>query len=105
MDGARHVVEFMAQKQRSDYLADRMFQDAVERQLERITVSLARAFEYEPALVELLPDLSRVTELRHALVQCEDMDHEKIWLVVTTDIFPLSPLLRDILNDHGDIEL
>jgi uncharacterized protein with HEPN domain len=81
-----------------------MLQSAVLYEVDKSSRSLARAIEYETGIAAMLPNVSRLLALHHVLLpRYWDIDHDEVWYVVTTEVPPLPPLLRNILNTHGDI--
>jgi uncharacterized protein with HEPN domain len=73
------------------YERDSMVRDAVERRLGIIGEALKRAMDFEPELVEQVPELRQIVGLRNRVIHGYDaMDDEIVWDVVQNKI----PLLR-----------
>jgi uncharacterized protein with HEPN domain len=82
------------------YERDRMVRDAVERRLGIIGEALSRAAVLEPALIERIPELRQIVDLRNRVIHGYDaVDDEIVWDIVQNKLPPLQARVAELLGE------
>jgi uncharacterized protein with HEPN domain len=93
-DCAREVVDLVRGRSRSDLDSDRLLALALVRLLEIIGEAARRVPSDEQARIAGIPWAS-IVALRNLLIHgYDDVDHDIVWQIVTTDV----PLLEKLLS-------
>lgn len=83
-----------------DYLGDWMLQSAAERQLEIIGEALNKLRAADTETAERIPDVHAIIATRNILVHAyAQVDHERVWRILTRDLPTLVPLLDELLAE------
>jgi uncharacterized protein with HEPN domain len=90
LDSARFLVGFTADRKYEDYLADRGFRSAVERELITIGEAVLRLNKLDASLCAQISEYQRIISFRNILVHGYDaIKPDLVWLVVTDKLGPL----------------
>ena len=93
-DGAREIVELVRGRSRGDLDSDRLLALALVRLLEIIGEAAGRVPSDEQTRIAGIPWAS-IVALRNRLIHgYDDVDHDIVWQIVTTDV----PLLEKLLS-------
>ena len=93
-DCARETIELVRGRTRGDLDTDRVFALALVRLLEIIGEAARRVPPDEQARIAGIPWES-IVGLRNRLIHgCDDVDHDIVWQIVTTDV----PLLEKLVS-------
>jgi len=90
LDSARFLLGFTAKRSFEDYLADRGFRSAIERELIIIGEAVLRLQKLDAALAGRISEHQRIISFRNVLVHGYDaIKPDLVWLVVTDKLRPL----------------
>jgi uncharacterized protein with HEPN domain/predicted nucleotidyltransferase len=97
IDAMEAIQDFIQARTFEDYLADRFFRSAVERQLEILGEAANRlTLAFRSAHLEV--DWRGVVGLRNAIIhQYDELDYEKVWEIVTLRVPVLLEQIRPLL--------
>lgn len=98
LDAARLAVEYLQGKQRSDFLADTLLQDAVIRRLALLGEAARRV---SGQTRDQHPDLPwrEMVDMRNLIIhEYDDIDFEIVWRTATTDLPALITMLEPIIG-------
>lgn len=97
LDAARSIQDFISSVSFEQYMQNRMMQLAVERQLEIIGEAARRVSD---GFKNKYPEIpwGRIIGLRNVLAhEYGDIQHERLWLVITDDLPKLIELLEPLI--------
>jgi uncharacterized protein with HEPN domain len=90
LDSARFLLSFTAQRSFEDFLTDRGFRSAIERELIIIGEAVLRLQKLDQALAARISEHQRIISFRNVLVHGYDaINADLVWLVVTDKLKPL----------------
>lgn len=98
LDAARLAMEYLQGRQRSDFLADTLLQDAVIRRL-ALLGEAARRVSVQTR--EKHPDLPwrEMVDMRNLIIhEYDDIDFDIVWRTATTDLPALITMLEPIIG-------
>ena len=96
---------YIAGKEREDFLADEMCQDAVIRQLEIIGEAVTRISAEYKATLPVIP-WRKMAGLRNILIHAyDDVDLEEVWMIATQAVPQLARDLKSIPGFNLDDEI
>ncbi len=99
LNACRAIQVFTENKTIAAYQSDLLLRSAVERQFEIIGEALNRADKADPEVVQLLPDLRRIVDLRNRVIHGYDsVDDELLWQSTVLHVPALAQKLADILQ-------
>jgi uncharacterized protein with HEPN domain len=102
MEASGLVLEFSAGRTVGDYVRDRLFRSAVERQLQIIGEALVQLNKLAPEIARRISEYERIIGFRHVLVHGYDsLNHELAWYVVEHKLRGLHEEVRALLNPEG----
>lgn len=104
VDSCGFLTEFTRGKTIADYVNDRGFRSAVERELQIIGEALYQLDREAPDLAQRVTERRRSIGFRHVLVHGYDrLNAETVWGVIEVKLPALFGELQSILADtHGD---
>jgi uncharacterized protein with HEPN domain len=98
-DACAAVIEFSQGRTFDDFLADRMFRDAVERNLAVIGEALNQAMKFDPRVADTIPEIRRIIDFRNILIHAYfSLDRPAVWSIVTNSAPELLPKLIALLE-------
>ena len=87
-----------------DYLQNELVQAAVERKFEIIGEALKRAFEADPDILNVIPDLHRIVGTRNRIIHVyEAVDQLILWDAIQNDLPELHHSLQEALKNNSPI--
>src|SRR5438876_820450 len=99
LDSARFLVGYTADRKYEDYLGDRGFRSAVERELITIGEAVLRLHKFEATLCARISEYQRIISFRNILVHGYDaIKPDLVWLVVTDKLRPLIQEAESLLQ-------
>ena len=101
-DCASFVIEAADGKDLSDYRGDRLFRQAVERNLEIIGEAIGRVARLDPATAARISEHRRIIAFRNRLIHGYDLlDEELVWDTVNTEVPVLLLEVEGLLREKG----
>ena len=98
---AEQVIAYVQGKAFDDLMADRMFRDAVERQLQNTGEAIAQLARLEPATAERIPAFRQIIAFRNILVHRYDaLDYDAVWRIIHEDLPKLVTEIDGLLGDR-----
>ncbi|MHC4426506.1 MAG: HepT-like ribonuclease domain-containing protein [Planctomycetota bacterium] len=95
------LLEFTVNKTVDDYINDRAFRSAVERELQIIGEALIGLEKVAPAVAAQIPEYQNIIGFRHVLVHGYDsLDPMTVWNVVETKLEALAPKIKLLLKGY-----
>ncbi len=86
-DCAAFVIDAADGKDLSDYVNDRMFRQAIERNLEIIGEAMARIARLDPETASRIGEHRRIIAFRNRLIHGYDvLDDDLVWSTVKTEV-------------------
>jgi uncharacterized protein with HEPN domain len=102
LSSCEFLLEFTAGKEVDDYVNERAFRSAVERELQIIGEALIRLEKIAPEVAARIPEYQNIIGFRHVLVHGYDsLDPMTVWNVIETKLDGLSEKVR-LLLDAGE---
>ncbi|MSP02687.1 MAG: DUF86 domain-containing protein [Acetobacteraceae bacterium] len=103
-DAADAIFGFVEGRVFSDYVADRMFRSAIERQFEIVGEALSQLARVDAALATRIPELRRIAGFRNVLIHGYDrIDDRVVWRAISDDLPPLRAQVAALLTERGDL--
>ena len=100
LSSCEFLLEFTSNKAVDDYINDRAFRSALERELQIIGEALIGLEKVAPAVAAQIPEYQNIIGFRHVLVHGYDsLDPTTIWNVVETKLESLAQ--KDQVNAQG----
>jgi len=83
LDSGNAIQQWCARRSYDDYLSDRQFRRAVEREFEIIGEALNRLSEENAAIAAQIPELPRIVAFRNRIIHGYDsVDDATVWGVI-----------------------
>jgi uncharacterized protein with HEPN domain len=93
------LLDFTAGKTIDDYIKDRAFRSALERELQIIGEALIQLEDIAPEIAEQIPEYQNIIGFRHVLVHgYANLDPATVWNVVETKLENLAKKLKSLLK-------
>jgi uncharacterized protein with HEPN domain len=100
LDSGRAIQGWCANRTFADYVGDRQFRRAVEREFEIIGEALARFARASPEHAGRLSELPRIIGFRNRIIHGYDaIDHAAVWGVIVGHLPPLLTEVETLLAD------
>ncbi len=94
------VTLHIASRRWEDYLVDETLRLAVERQLEIVGEALGQMARRDPDTASAIPELGQIVGFRNVLAHgYADIDHERVWRIITTQLPGLRETLARLLGE------
>ena len=101
LSSCEFLLEFTTNKTVDDYINDRAFRSALERELQIIGEALIQLEKAAPAVAGQIPEYRNIIGFRHVLVHGYDgLDPETIWNVVETKLQALAQKIKLLLESY-----
>lgn len=101
-DCASFVIAAAEGKDLSDYQGDRLFRQAVERNLEIIGEAIGRIAKLDAATASRVSEHRRIIAFRNRLIHGYDLlDDELVWETVNTEVPVLLLEVERLLRERG----
>lgn len=99
LSSCEFLLEFTTNKAVDDYINDRAFRSALERELQIIGEALIGLEKVAPPVAAQIPEYQNIIGFRHVLVHGYDsLDPSTIWNVVETKLEGLAQKIESLLN-------
>jgi uncharacterized protein with HEPN domain len=99
LSSCEFLVDFTAGKTINDYIKDRAFRSALERELQIIGEALIQLEDVAPEIAEQIPEYQNIIGFRHVLVHgYANLDPATVWNVVETKLGNLAKILKSLLK-------
>lgn len=99
LSSCEFLLEFTAGKEVDDYINERAFRSAVERELQIIGEALIHLERVAPAVAARIPEYQNIIGFRHVLVHGYDsLDPMTVWNVIETKLESLAENIRLLLD-------
>jgi len=99
LSSCEFLLEFTSSKAVDDYINDRAFRSALERELQIIGEALIGLEKVAPAVAAQIPEYQNIIGFRHVLVHGYDsLDPSTIWNVVETKLEGLAQNIKSLLK-------
>ncbi len=99
LSSCEFLLEFTAGKAVDDYINERAFRSAVERELQIIGEALIHLERTAPTIAHRIPEYQNIIGFRHVLVHGYDrLDPATVWNVIETKLDGLSEKIRSLLS-------
>lgn len=83
LDSCRYLVEFTAGRTKQDYIRDRAFRSALERELQIIGEALLQLEKTAPETAQRITEYRRIIGFRHILVHAyRSLEPDTVWTIV-----------------------
>lgn len=101
-DCASFVISAADGKDLSDYRADRLFRQAMERNLEIIGEAIGRIARLDPETASRISEHRQIVAFRNRLIHGYDLlDDELVWSTVETEVPVLLLEVEGLLKEKG----
>lgn len=98
LSSTQFLLEFTKDKTIDDYINDRAFRSALERELQIIGEAMLQLDKIAAEITEEIPEYRNIIGFRHVLVHGYDsLDPATVWNVVETKLKGLEEKLRQLL--------
>lgn len=102
MDSGRAIQGWCAGRNYADYVEDRQFRRAVEREFEIIGEALTRFARVAPEQAGKVGELPRIIGFRNRIIHGYDaIDHAAVWGVISGHLPRLLQEIEVLLNDSS----
>jgi len=99
LSSCEFLLEFTNTKTVDDYINDRAFRSALERELQIIGEALIQLEKVAPAVAGEIPEYRNIIGFRHVLVHGYDgLDPATVWNVVETKLEALAQKIKLLLG-------
>ncbi len=99
LSSCEFLLEFTIGKTVDDYINERAFRSAVERELQIIGEALIHLERIAPTTADRIPEYRNIIGFRHVLVHGYDsLDPMAVWNVIETKLTSLSEKIRSLLD-------
>lgn len=93
------LLEFTQNKTVDDYIEDRAFRSAIERELQIIGEALVQLDKVSPETARQMPDYLNIIGFRHILVHGYDgLNPATVWNVIETKLKSLKAKIQSLLR-------
>lgn len=105
LEDVRHSISriegYIEGKAPSDYLADSMLRDAIERRFEIIGEALRQLRQAAPDIAERIPDLDAIVGFRNLIAhQYDDLRDAQVWETIARDVPALAARIRLLMDEE-----
>jgi len=101
LSSCEFLLEFTANKTVDDYINERGFRSALERELQIIGEALIQLEKVAPTLAGQIPEYQNIIGFRHVLVHGYDsLDPMTVWNVVETKLEELAQKIQVLLGEY-----
>ena len=101
LSSCEFLLEFTGNKTVDDYINDRGFRSALERELQIIGEALIQFEKIAPTVAAEIPEYQNIIGFRHVLVHGYDsLDPMTVWNVVETKLETLAQKIRLLLEGY-----
>lgn len=98
LSSCEFLIEFTSGKTVDDYISDRAFRSALERELQIIGEAMMQLDSFYPELAEQIPDYRNIIGFRHVLVHGYDnLNPTTVWNVIETKLAGLRQKINSLL--------
>lgn len=99
LNSCEFLLEFTLGRTVSDYIEDRAFRSAVERELQIIGEALVQLDKVNPEIARQIPDYLNIIGFRHILVHGYDsLNPTTVWNVIETKLESLKTKVQSLLR-------
>ena len=99
LSSCEFLLEFTVGKTVDDYVNERAFRSAIERELQIIGEALIHLEKAAPAVAARIPEYQNIIGFRHVLVHGYDsLDPLTVWNVIETKLADLSDKTKSLLD-------
>jgi len=99
LSSCEFLLDFTAGKTINDYIKDRAFRSALERELQIIGEALIQLEDVAPEIAVQIPEYKNIIGFRHVLVHgYANLDPVTVWNVVETKLGNLRKILKSLLE-------
>jgi len=103
LDSGRAIREWRAGRSFDEYLSDRKFRRAVEREFEIIGEALNRLSEEDAGVAAQIPELARIVAFRNRIIHGYDsVDDATVWGVIDKHLPLLVAQMENLLHESGE---
>ena len=100
LSSCQFLIEFTGGKTIDDYINDRAFRSALERELQIIGEAMMQLEDITPDITEKIPEYRNIIGFRHVLVHGYDsLNPATVWNVVETKLKGLEEKLQQLLSE------
>ena len=100
LSSCEFLLEFTCGKTVNDYINDRGFRSALERELQIIGEALILLERDAPQLAQRIPEYRNIIGFRHVLVHgYSSLNAETVWNVVETKLAVLAGEIKSLLDE------
>jgi uncharacterized protein with HEPN domain len=101
LNSCEFLLEFTQSKSVNNYVTDRAFRSAVERELQIIGEALVQLDKVAPVVAEKIPEYRNIIGFRNVLVHGYDsLDAMTVWNLVQTKLTGLAQKLKSLLETY-----
>jgi len=99
LSSCEFLLEFTLSRTVNDYIEDRAFRSAVERELQIIGEALLQLDKVSPEIAGQIPDYLNIIGFRHILVHGYDsLNPATVWNVIETKLESLKTKIQSLLR-------
>jgi uncharacterized protein with HEPN domain len=99
LSSCEFLLEFTLGRTVNDYIEDRAFRSAVERELQIIGEALLQLEKVNPEIARQIPDYMNIIGFRHILVHGYDsLNPTTVWNVIETKLEGLKTKIQSLLR-------
>ena len=103
LDSGRAIRQWRAGRSYAEYLSDRQFRRAVEREFEIIGEALNRLSEEDASVAAQIADLPRIVAFRNRIIHGYDsVDDATVWGVIEKHLPTLTSQAHTLLQESGE---
>jgi uncharacterized protein with HEPN domain len=100
LSSCEFLLDFTGGKMVDDYINDRAFRSAVERELQIIGEALIQLEKLESSMAARIPEYQNIIGFRHVLVHGYDsLDPMTVWNVIETKLTSLTEKIKLLLGE------
>ena len=100
LSSCEFLLDFTGGKTVDDYINDRAFRSAVERELQIIGEALIQLEKIESSVAARIPEYQNIIGFRHVLVHGYDsLDPMTVWNVIETKLASLTEKIKSLLEE------
>ncbi|MDH4241735.1 MAG: DUF86 domain-containing protein [Phycisphaerae bacterium] len=99
LSSCEFLLEFTLSRTVTDYIEDRAFRSAVERELQIIGEALVQLDKVKPETARQIPDYLNIIGFRHILVHGYDsLNPTTVWNIIETKLESLKTKIQSLLR-------
>lgn len=104
LDSGRAITQWRTGRTYEEYLADRQFRRAVEREFEIIGEALNRLSEEDASVASQILELPRIVAFRNRIIHGYDsVDDATVWGVIEKHLPDLTGQAEHLLKESGEV--